>query len=189
MIDVRGESQLPAAGGDDEAGESFAIEHQFAIQLVFRAEGAGFCEDVACAGIVDLNFGERAVFAENGKRFEENGEVGARTPISHVVSDEVRAKEIGPIAAFTVALRSAGEVEFGFFKKRALNFEASVNGIGKIFRDKHAEKIRSHAGVKILAHFECDFDFFGEGQGNMLGHLVVGNVEASERFEVWRGGF
>ena len=107
VIDVGGEGQFLAASSDDKAGEALAVEHHFPVKLVFGAEGAGFCEDVAGAGIVDLNFGERAVLAKNGKRFEENREVGACTPIGHVVGDEVWAKEIGPIAAFTVALRDA----------------------------------------------------------------------------------
>ena len=88
MIYVCGERELLAAGRDHEAGEAFAVEHHFAVELVFGAEGAGFCEDVAGAGIVDLNFGERAVLAENGKSFEENGKVGTRAPIRHVVGDE-----------------------------------------------------------------------------------------------------
>ena len=101
----------------------------------------------------------------------------------------VRTEEVGPVAAFAVALRYAGEIELGLLKKTAFDFEARVNGISEIFRDKHAEKIRPHAGVKILADFESDFDFFSQGKRNVLGDLVVGSVEAREGFEVWRDGF
>jgi len=86
-------------------------------------------------------------------------------------------------------LRSAGEIEFGFLKKRSLDFEARVDGISGIFRDERTEERRSHAGVKILADFKSDFDFFRERKGKVLGDLVVGCVEARECFEIWRNGF
>jgi len=136
VIHVGGERELLAAFGDDEAGEPFAVEHHFAIELVLGAERAGFCEDVAGTGIVDLNFGESAVFPENGHRFEEDRKVGPRAPVGHVVGNKVRAEEVRPVSSFAVALRDAREIELGVLKESALNLEACVYGIAAIFRNE-----------------------------------------------------
>src|SRR5271169_1462271 len=104
------------------------------------------------------------------------------------MGDEVGAEEVGPIAAFAIALRGAGEIELGVLEKGALDFEACVDGIAEIFRDERAEKRGSHAGVKVLTDFEGDFDLFGKRQRNVLGDLVFGSVKTGERFEVWCGG-
>ena len=74
---------------------------------------------MAGAGGICLNFRERAVFAEDRERFEEDVVVGARGPVGEVVDHEVGAEEIGPIAAGAVSLRGAGEIEFGGLQKFA----------------------------------------------------------------------
>src|SRR5690242_5515570 len=111
MIDVSGERKLLPVLGEDVPRETFAVEHHFAAQLVFGAKGAGFCEDMACAWRTGLNFGKRAVFAKNWQRLEEILIVRTRRPIGEVVDHEVRAEEVGPIAAGSIALRGAGQIE------------------------------------------------------------------------------
>ena len=46
VIDVGRERQLLIVLGDHVADQALAVEHQFAVQLVFRAERAGLCEHV-----------------------------------------------------------------------------------------------------------------------------------------------
>src|SRR5690242_15335140 len=111
MIDVSGKSQLLPILCEDVAGEAFAVEHRLATQFVFGAKRAGFCEDVACARRIGLNFRKRSVFAENRKRLEEILIVRTRRPIREVVDHEVRAKKVGPIATGSVALGGTGQIE------------------------------------------------------------------------------
>ena len=108
VIDVSGKGQLLPILCEDVTGEAFAVEHHLAAKFVFGAKRAGFCEDVACAGRIGLNFRKRAVFAENWKRLEEILIIGTRLPIREVVDHEVGAEEVGPIAACSIALRGAG---------------------------------------------------------------------------------
>ena len=112
VIDVSSKGELFAVFSDDVANQAFAVEHQFGIELVFGAESAGFCKHVTGAGRASLNFRERAVFAEDGQRFEENFVVRARGPIREVMDHEIRAEEIGPVSARTIALPRAGKIEF-----------------------------------------------------------------------------
>ena len=100
-----------------------------------------------------MNFCERAVFAEDGQGFEKDLIVGARGPIREVMNHEIRGEEVGPVAAGSIALRGAGEVELGLLQKRLLYFETSVEGIFGVFCNQKAEKIRTHSGVQILTDF------------------------------------
>ena len=104
MVDVGREGQFAAGLGDDVTCKTFSIEHHFAVQTISRAVGAGFCENVACTGIIFLNFCERAVFAEDRQRVEKNVVVGARSPVGEIVAHEIRSKEVGPITSCAVAL-------------------------------------------------------------------------------------
>src|SRR5690242_8130904 len=134
VVHIRRKRELLTTRRDYVAGKSFAVEHHFAIELVFGAERAGFCEDVTGAGTAGLDFGECSVLAENGKRFEEDRIVRTGGPVSKVVGDEIRAEKIGPVSTLAVALRCAGKVELGVLKKSAFDFEAGMNRIGEIFR-------------------------------------------------------
>src|SRR5205814_3088378 len=111
VIDVSGESQSLAVFGEDIAGKAFAVEHHLAAQFVFGAKRAGFCEDMACAGRIGLNFRKRAVFAKNWQSLEKTLIVRTRGPIREVVDHEVRAEKVGPIAACSISLRGAGQIE------------------------------------------------------------------------------
>ena len=113
VIDVSGESQSLAVFGEDIAGKAFAVEHHLAAKFVFGAKRAGFCEDMACARRIGLNFREGTVFAENWKRLEKNLIVRTRRPIGEVVDHEVGAEKVGPIASGSIALRGTGQIELG----------------------------------------------------------------------------
>src|SRR4029077_16852043 len=111
VIYVGGEYNFFAAGGDYVAGQPFSIEHHFGVELVFGAECSGFRENMPGGGVGSLNLGERAVFAEDGKRFEEEGVIGASGPVGEILAHEIGAEEIGPIAAGSIALGDPGEIE------------------------------------------------------------------------------
>ena len=151
VVDEGGEGELAAGLGDDVARQALSIEHHFSVEMIAGAERSCFCEDVACARILRLNFGKGAVFAEDGKRVEENVIVGPRGPISEIVAHEIGAEEIGPVAAGAVALRCATEIEFGVGEECAFEFESFFERVASVLARDCAEKIRTHSGVKILA--------------------------------------
>src|SRR5229473_1637804 len=151
MIDVSGEGELLSIFGDDVAGEAFAVKHHFAAQLVFGAEGAGFCEDMAGAGGIYLNLRERAVFSENRERLEKNLIVRAGGPIGEVVDHKIGAEEVGPIAAGSIALRGAGQIELRRLEEIMFELETSAERVLCIFPDEGAEEVWPHAGVQVLA--------------------------------------
>src|SRR5258706_3007235 len=131
-------------------------DHDF-VQAMFGAEGAGFREDVAGGLIGGLNFGESSVFTEDGQGFEEDGVIGTSGPVGEVLAHEIRAEEVGPVAAGSIALGNAGNIELGFLEEGAFGVEAGLQRIFMIIRDQSAEQIGSHAGVKILADLYRDF--------------------------------
>src|SRR6266478_6356451 len=186
MIYVGGEYDFFAARGDYIAGETFAVQHHVGVEAIFGAEGSGFRENVPGAGICSLNFCERAVLAEDGQSFEEDRVIGTSGPVGEILADEIGAEEIGPVAAGTIALRDAGEIELGVLKKSAFGGEAGLQWIFAIFCEERAEEIGTHAGVKILADLQRDFGFFRERERNVFGDLVLRGVEMSEWEEIWR---
>ena len=104
------------------------------------------------------------------------------------MADEVRAEEIGPVAAGAVALRDAGKIELGLLEESAFDGEAGVVEIDGLLRGERAEEIRTHPGMKILADLQSDFDFFGKRRGDVLGDEVFAGVETLVGGEVGRGG-
>ena len=168
MIHVGGEREFAAACRDHEAHEALSIQHHFAVEPVLGVEGAGFGEDVSGAGIVHLNFGERAVLPEDGEGAEKRIEIRTGGPIRHVVGHEVRREEIGPIASGAVTLRNAGQIESCGAEEVVLDGEAGRERICGIAGAERAEQIGSHAGVEILANLEGDLDFFGEWKGHVV---------------------
>src|SRR5258708_34097465 len=117
MIDVSGEGKFLSIFGDDVAGETFAVQHHLAAQLVIGAKGASFCEHVACALRIFLNFYQRAVFSKNGERLEKGSVVRPGGPIGEEVDHEIGAEEIGPMAASAIALGGAVEMKLDRLRK------------------------------------------------------------------------
>src|SRR6266850_2953242 len=144
--------------------------------------------DMPGSGRIWLNFRERTVLAENRKRFEKDLVVRASGPVGEVVHHEVWAEEIGPIASGAVALRRAGKIELRGLQKFAFDFKSRVERRLGVFRDKRSEEIRPHAGVEILADLQCNFDFFGEGKGNMFRNLIFRHIEAPRGRKIGGGG-
>jgi len=66
---------------------------------------------MASAGGVGLNFRKRAIFSKNRERLEKDRIVRARGPIREVVDHEVGTEKVGPIAAGSIALSGAGQIE------------------------------------------------------------------------------
>src|SRR5712671_3351126 len=145
VIDVGGKSDFFAAGSDYVAGEAFPVQHYVGVEAIFGAESSGFCEDVPGAWIGGLNFCERAVFAKNRQRFEEDRVVGASGPIGEVLANEIGAEEVSPVAASAIALGDAGEIELGVLQEGALGGEAGLQRIFTIFCDERAKEIGAHA--------------------------------------------
>src|SRR5919108_5008705 len=135
---------------------------------------------------IDLNFCERAVFAEDGERFKENFIIRPRGPIGQVMHHEVRSEKIGPVAARTVTLPAAGKVQLRGLQEFLFDMKSGVERILDILCHQSAEKIRSHACVQILADLQSDFDFFGERRRNVLRDLVFGGIETRKRGKVSR---
>ena len=94
------------------------------------------------------------------------------------MADEIGTEQVGPVAACSVSLRSAGQVEFCVGEEGAFNFEAGAQGIFGVFRHEQAQIVRAHARVKILADFQGDPDIFRERRRNVFGDLIFGGVEA-----------
>ncbi len=180
MIHISGKGERLARFRLHVAGQAFAVKCQARIELVFGGKRSGFCEDMARPRIVLLNFGQRSVFSKNGQRIKKDGEVRPGFPIRQIVAHEIRAEEIGPVAARAVALRGAGKIELRIGKKRLLNLEAGGKRIFRILRDEQAEKIWSHAGVEILADLQRDFDLLTQWRGDMLCHLIFRSIEMLE---------
>src|ERR1700739_3993247 len=104
MIDIGSEDKFLAVRGDYISGEAFSIQHHVFVEVIFRAEGACFCEDVPGGWIGGLNFGESSIFAEDRQRFEEDWVIGSGGPIGEVLAHEIGAEEVGPVAAGSVTL-------------------------------------------------------------------------------------
>src|SRR5260370_19057317 len=169
---------------EDIAGESLAVKPYFAAKFVFGAKRASFCEDVACAEGIGLNFHKRAVFAENGERLKKDWKVGTGGPRGEVVDHKVRAEKVGPIAAGSIALRGAGQIELCCLEKVMFDFEPRVERVLCVFPNKSAEEVRSHAGVQILTDLERDLDFFRERRRDVLGYLILFRIATPVRRKI-----
>src|SRR6202012_5303542 len=114
---------------------------------------ARFCVDVASGRRVDLDFCERAVFAEGRKRVVEVGVERLLRRGSEVVNHEIGS--VKGVAAGAITLRSAGEIETGFGEELVLEIEAGLIDIAGGFAENCAENLGTSAGVQILTDFEC----------------------------------
>ena len=186
MIHIGRKGQLLVIFGDHVADQALTVEHQLAVELVFRAERPGFCEHVTCGGRIHLNFHKCAVFTQHRKSLEKDFVVGPRGPIRQVMHHKVRAEEICPVAASAVALAAARKVELRGLQKVVFNMESCVEGILRVFCHQRAEKIRPHSRMQILAHLQRHFDFFGEWRRDVLGDLVLRSIETRKQNKVSR---
>src|SRR5882762_11729072 len=126
---------------------------------------------------IGLNLRQGPVFAENRERLEEILIVGTGGPIREVLHHEIRAEEVGPVAAGSIALRRAGQVQLRRLEEAMFDFESSVKSGLPVFPYEAAEEVRPHAGVQILAHFERDLDFFREWRRHVFGYLILRRIE------------
>src|SRR5260370_1768049 len=125
------------------------------------------------SGGIGLDFCECPIFAKNRERLEKILIVRASGPIREVVHHEVGAKEISPVAAGSIALRRAGQVQLRRLEEVMFDFESSVKRALRVFRNESAEEVRPHAGVQLLAHFERDLDFFQTSRTPLLVYLIL----------------
>src|SRR5713226_834219 len=132
---------------------------------------------MAGAGGIYLNLRERAVFSENRERLEKNLIVRAGGPIGEVVDHKIGAEEVGPIAAGSIALRGAGQIELRRLEEIMFELETSAERVLCIFPDEGAEEVWPHASVQVLADLERDFDFFREWRRDVLGYLILRQIE------------
>src|SRR5207247_2911755 len=131
--------------------QALTVEHQFAVELVFRSKCARLCEHMTCAHRINLNFCERAVFPQDGERLEKNFIIGPRGPIRQVMHHEVGAEEVGPISPSAIPLASAGKIELRSPQKVVLDVESRIEWILRVFCHERAKKIRTHSRMQILA--------------------------------------
>jgi len=94
-----------------------------------------------------------------GNALKKMAKVRPGFPIRQIVAHEIRAEEIGPVAARAVALRWTPErSSFASVRNVLLNFEAGGKRIFRILRDEQAEKIWSHAAWRFWLTFSVIFD-------------------------------
>src|ERR1700689_1128874 len=107
-----------AVHGVHVPGKSFAGDHEILVERVLGPIGSSFGMYVASGWRVDLDFCECPVFAQDGKGVVEVGVERLLGHVSEVVNHEVGSEE--GVAAGTVALRSAGEIETSFGEELVL---------------------------------------------------------------------
>jgi len=96
---------------------------------------------------IGLNLREGPVFAENRESLEELLIVGTGGPIREVVHHEVRAEEVGPVAAGSIALRRAGQVQLRRLEEVMSTLNPAVKGPFVSFATRSTEEVRPHAGL------------------------------------------
>src|SRR5207248_7645128 len=97
-----------------------------------------------------------------------------------IMHHEVRREKISPIAASTIALTAAGEIQLRGLQEFLLDVKSSVERILRVFCNERAEKIRPHSCVQVLADLQRDFDLFGERRRSVFRDLVLFGVETCE---------
>src|SRR5437879_12195984 len=99
VIDVSSETDARTRLGVHVTGQTLAVEHHVGVELVLGAERAGLGVDVTRGGRGGLNFGQRAVFAEDRQGVGEDLAIGTPGLVGRVVADELRAGEVWPVRA------------------------------------------------------------------------------------------
>ena len=131
-----------------------------------------------------MNLCEGSILAQDGERLEENFVIRPRGPIRQIMHHEVRREKISPIAASTIALTAAGEIQLRGLQEFLFDVKSSVERVLRVFCNERAEKIRPHSCVQVLADLQRDFDFFGQRRRDVLGNLVLSGIETRERRKI-----
>jgi len=146
------------------------------VQQVRPAEGSGLGVHMTGRGRIGLNIPKRAVFAHHRQRPQKCREHGVLArEIDQVVHHEVRRKE--SVASGAVALACAGDIQSRILQKAILEIEAGLYRVFMVLPQDGAQDIGRHAGMQVLADFQCDLGLFGERRGDMLSHLIFGCIK------------
>ena len=104
VIHVYGKRNRPIRFGYDVSRETFAIQHLARVEPIFRSECAGLGKNMPCSRRIHLDFRQRSVFSEDRQSGEELGKVRTRLPVRQIVTYEIGAEQVCPIAACPVTL-------------------------------------------------------------------------------------
>ena len=173
-----------ATRGVHITSQPLAGDHQLLVERVVRVVRSGLRMHVPGGWRLHLNLYQRAIFSEYWKGAVKILKIFLFGHGQQVTHHEVRS--VICVAACSIALNRAGQVESQFFQEAIFEIESGLIYVFVGLRQDRAQNGRRDARVQILADLERNLHFFFQWRRDMLGHKVFCFVIHGQGFEVRR---